>query len=169
MKKIKEQGFTLIELLIVIGLIAILAAIVFVALNPLGRFQDSRNAQRWADVNSILSAIKLYQVDNKGVDLSTIEGMDADVYYQIGVGESTITCSNPDIVLESSCQPLEDLVNTGYLSSIPIDPLYEGTNAVYEYETHYFIKKDANNFITIGACDEEKGTNSAPPVIEVTR
>jgi prepilin-type N-terminal cleavage/methylation domain-containing protein len=34
----KNKGFTLIELLIVIGIIAVLAAFVFVALNPGARF-----------------------------------------------------------------------------------------------------------------------------------
>lgn len=64
-KKFKK-GFTLIELLIVIAVIAIIATVVFVALNPLERFRDSRNSQRWQDIESIVDAVRLYQIDNDG-------------------------------------------------------------------------------------------------------
>ena len=49
----QRKGFTLIELLIVIAIIAILAASLFVALNPAKRFQDARDAKRNQDVESV--------------------------------------------------------------------------------------------------------------------
>jgi len=67
----KNQGFTLIEILVVIGIIAILAAIVIVAINPKKHFDDATAAQRDANVNTILNAIGQYIVENKG-DLPTI-------------------------------------------------------------------------------------------------
>ena len=45
------KGFTLIELLVVIAIIATLAVLVYVALDPVRRFQESRNSRRWTDVN----------------------------------------------------------------------------------------------------------------------
>lgn len=39
-----NKGFTLIEILVVIAIIAILATVVFVALDPVTRFADARNA-----------------------------------------------------------------------------------------------------------------------------
>jgi prepilin-type N-terminal cleavage/methylation domain-containing protein len=165
----KKSGFTLIELLIVIAVIAILTSIVFVALNPLGRFQDARNSTRWTDVNGILSAIKLYQVDNNGSYIQTINDMTPDLYYAIGTSDlpsCNDECLNPEIHLEATCVNLTQLSDRGYLPAIPFDP-YD-RNASTE-ESRYFIKKDALGRITIGACQEEAGSNNSAPTIEVTR
>jgi prepilin-type N-terminal cleavage/methylation domain-containing protein len=62
----KEQGFTLIELLVVIGILAVLMAVTLVAINPTKHFQAARNAQRSADVNTILNAIYEYEASNAG-------------------------------------------------------------------------------------------------------
>ena len=64
---LKNKGFTLIEILIVIGIIAILAAIVIVAINPSKQFAQARNTQRESDVNTILNAIGQNLADNKGI------------------------------------------------------------------------------------------------------
>lgn len=60
-------GFTLIEILVVIGMIAILAAVVLVAINPTRQFAQSRNSQRSANVGAILSAVGQNMADNKGL------------------------------------------------------------------------------------------------------
>src|SRR3989338_8127698 len=62
----QSKGFTLIELLIVIVIISILAAIIYVAVDPATRFGDARNARRRAEVVSILNAVLKFQVDNNG-------------------------------------------------------------------------------------------------------
>jgi prepilin-type N-terminal cleavage/methylation domain-containing protein len=61
------SAFTLIELLIVIGMIAILASIVLVGVNPLRQFAVARNAQRASDVNALLNAIGNRMAENEGV------------------------------------------------------------------------------------------------------
>ncbi len=60
----KSSGFTLIELLIVIAILAILATVVFVNLNPGGNLIDTRNARRVSDVSTLETAIQKYSLDN---------------------------------------------------------------------------------------------------------
>jgi len=64
--RFKTKGFTLVELLVVIGIIAILFAVVLVAINPAKRFAEANNARRLSDANSILNAVLNYTVDQKG-------------------------------------------------------------------------------------------------------
>ena len=54
----KNKGFTLIEILIVVAIISILSGIVFYALDPGARFEDSRNTRRKADSEAIIGALK---------------------------------------------------------------------------------------------------------------
>ncbi len=67
----KNQGFTLIEILVVIGIIAVLATIVIIAINPAKQFAQARNTQRESNVTTILSAIGQHIVDHKGLPLNS--------------------------------------------------------------------------------------------------
>lgn len=60
----KQKGFTLIELLVVIGILAILAVIVILYINPAEILAQSRDSQRLSDLGSIKSAIGLYLSTN---------------------------------------------------------------------------------------------------------
>ena len=59
-----EKAFTLIELLLVVAIIATLAVVVFVALNPAQRLKDSKDARRTSDIDTILSAVHEYIIDS---------------------------------------------------------------------------------------------------------
>jgi prepilin-type N-terminal cleavage/methylation domain-containing protein len=67
MTREKKKGFTLIELLIVIGIIAILAAAIIIAINPGQQFKQARNATRWSHMNSLANAVYSYVISNGGV------------------------------------------------------------------------------------------------------
>ncbi|MFH0819708.1 MAG: prepilin-type N-terminal cleavage/methylation domain-containing protein [bacterium] len=147
----KSKGFTLIELLIVIAIIIILAAIVFVALNPLQRFQQARNAKRWADITAVLNAIKIDQIDNGGSYMAAIDpGMANGTYHEIGTCASGASCTGQAV--EAGCVDLAGLVTDGYLGILPTDP-QSGTAA----QTGYYLMKSATGIITVGACEAEAG------------
>ena len=62
----KNKGFTLIELLIVIGIIAILASAVIVAINPGQQFEQARNSTRRSHLSTVASAMYSYSVTEQG-------------------------------------------------------------------------------------------------------
>ncbi|MEY4744299.1 MAG: hypothetical protein RL272_244 [Candidatus Parcubacteria bacterium] len=93
--KVSHKGFTLIELLIVIGIIGFLAAAVLVAVDPVKRIQDSRDARRYSETNAILNAILTKQVDDRGL-FSGVSN--APVITQTGTNVQVIVADSTGIV-----------------------------------------------------------------------
>lgn len=105
----KHTGFTLIEILVVIGMIAILAAVVLIAINPLRQFAQARNAQRVSNVNTILNAIGNRIAENKGVF----------------VGDTTCTAPLPASstnIAKTGGYDLRTCLVPNFTSDIPPDP-----------------------------------------------
>jgi type IV pilus assembly protein PilA len=154
LQKVPNRGFTLIEILIVIGIIAILAAIVLVAINPARQFAQANNTQRSSNVNAILNAIGQYAVDNKGDLPSGITTTKAEV------GEALCT----------------DLVPT-YLPSLPSDPQsnsdgvsFSDCTDVDAGDIDYDVEEDANGRVTVSAPNtQDVDPVGTTPDIEVTR
>lgn len=142
-KRQREAGFTLLEVLLVVAIIAILASIVIIAINPGKNLGDSRNSQRSADVNTIINGVYQYALDNNG---SLPAGITTT---------STEICATGS----ASCTGLVDLsalsTSGKYLVSIPKDPQCStvcATNGV-----GYKISKDANNRLIVTAPFAEQG------------
>ncbi len=150
-----QPGFTLIELLLVIAVISAIAVTVFVALNPAQRLADSRDARRQTDVETILSAIHTYIVDNKG---SLPSGLTAGMSEK-QLGTATSGCTNAAggcaVAATGDCVNLTTPLAT-YLKSIPQDPK-DGTAAL----TKYSVAVDANGMVTVKACGGEGATDIA--------
>ena len=147
-----RRGFTLIELLLVIGIIAILASIVIVAINPTKQLGDARNAQRRSDVNTILNAVYQYAIDNNGNLPSGIPSTTAKVVCQASVDPTTCTTTLNGVNLRQ--------LTGAYLTAIPRDPQVTATGT----GTRYNIVQDANGRITVSAPAAERGAS-----ISVTR
>jgi type IV pilus assembly protein PilA len=142
----KTRGFTLIEILIVIGMIAILAAVVLVAINPLRQFAQARESQRMENVSAILNAIGERIADNKGVF------QDAS-----GSCSSALPSSAEDMEKAGGYDMRSCLVPT-YISDLPYDPS-TGSNTCTDsacagasYDTKYTVLQDATTMrITVCA------------------
>jgi type IV pilus assembly protein PilA len=141
-KVITSKGFTLIEILVVIGIIAILAAVVLVAVNPSRQFKLARDTQRVSNVNAILNAI--------GQNISEHKGD-----FMCGVNVITIPAVST-LVRSGSGFDLVPCIVPAYISSLPYDP--SAANAHFtssaDYDTGYSVIQDANGRITVSAVGE---------------
>jgi type IV pilus assembly protein PilA len=63
--KNRKSGFTLLEVLLIIGIIAVLAGIVIVAINPTRQLAQARNVQRKSDLLEINKALTQFFIDHK--------------------------------------------------------------------------------------------------------
>lgn len=150
-----EEGFTLIEILVVIGIIAVLAAVVLVAVNPARQFKLARDSQRVSNVTAILNAVGQNLAEHKGL-------------FYCGTTTYQISASSTLMTNDTSITSRTDIANClvpNYISSLPFDPSKSGAGYIENgaYNTGYKISQDTNGRITIVADGE------LTPVISVTR
>jgi len=147
----KNRAFTLLEILLVVAAIGILAAITIVAINPTKQLGATKNAQRQADVNTILNAMYQYSIDHYGAVPSSVSTTDQEI---CATGTASTTCDQLGLL---NLQALTD--NEVYLFAIPIDPANTTISG-----TGYRLKKTASGRLTASAPLAELGT-----VISVTK
>jgi len=144
----------LIEILVVIGIIAILATVVLVAVNPARQFKLARDSQRTSNVNALLNAFTNV-AEHRGTFVCA---------------GSTKTISSTWVVVKGSGTTLMPVIShivlvPDYISSLPFDPSLTTAHFTSndDYDTGYQIIQDANGRITASS------TGELTPSISVTR
>lgn len=139
----KKGGFTLIEILVVLGILAILATLVLVAVNPGRQFKMARDTKRAANVATILNAVSQNIADHGGLFICD--------------GTTTAIPSTMQMIKSGSDGfDLAPCVVPDYISALPYDP---GVNDSYytnevDYDTNYGISMDSSSRVTITASGE---------------
>lgn len=154
-----KKGFTLIELLLVIGIIAILAAIVIVAINPTKQLGDARDAQRRSDVNTLLNAIWQYAIDNQG-SMPGTAGTVIDGSPRMLGGTATPACGSStnaclDMSTVDDCLNLDTVLGETYVVSMPVDPGGAG-RSFNAGISGYAVQTTAGGRVIVTACDPEQ-------------
>ena len=140
------KGFTLIEILVVIGIIAILAAVVIIAINPARQFAQARNSTRTANVSAILNAIGQSIADNKGQLTGCLAGIPV-----VATTPATLTSSVGLKISSGGTASDVDLscLTPTYIPALPFDP-GTGTTAAgswtssTSYDTKYNVFSDTS-------------------------
>ena len=172
-----KKGFTLIELLIVIGIIAILAGIVLVAVNPAQQFGKANDSERKSEIGTILSAVYQYQTSPtaRGALPECLLGVAPGAATEIpecdtdssgiGVGnggfEGSLELGTP---VDADTYDCSTTLVPSYLREIPIDPSSTYSDAATGYyicQTNpaggvsriYILAIGAEVFTDDGGCD----------------
>ncbi len=167
-----KKGFTLLEILLVVGIIAILAGIVILAINPTKQLGDTRNAQRRSDVLTLLNAVYQYSIDHNG----TLPASTTLQTFSSTINADCVFASNKEIGNNGTGSYI-DLYSTlvggaassTYLVAIPHDPL--ATSSADGAGSGYIIGKTASGRVTVCAPLSlgEGNITSGGTMISVTR
>ncbi|MBT4209773.1 MAG: prepilin-type N-terminal cleavage/methylation domain-containing protein [Candidatus Komeilibacteria bacterium] len=145
-------GFTLIELIIAVGIIALLAAISVVAINPAKRIGQANDSQRNADLVAIINALELYTADNAALPATFAAS-------NVGENHKVVLCSS---AAERTCdgQTRDCLVVNDtdflgeYLADLPVDP-----EKSTDTDTGYYISRTIGDIVVLGACESYQSTS----------
>ncbi len=136
----KQKGFTLIELLVVIAIIAILAAVVLVALGNAA--QSARDSTRKADLNSVMTAMELYNTTNGAFPAAGV-----------CAANGVIAAASGGTICNGS--PLSDGTTT-YIAVLPTDPngtqTYTWTGDATTYQLDVGLEGGGTFRCTNGSC-----------------
>jgi len=140
-----NHGFTLIELLVTILILGVLSAAVLIVINPQQRIAQANDATRKADLKQIATALEAYKVKTGSYPAPCT---------QYGDGSCNSYNNGPNWIPE--------LIERGFLKSLPQDPKNSGFVSVYgEHHSYFYISETAyggtaGDYFILGAWLENK-------------
>jgi len=139
-----NKKLSLPKFILILGAIFIILILLFFLINPEKLMRKYRNNVRLTDMQQILNAINNY-TETEGHLYSEIEKINIGSIHVIGLctekGETGCTAKTTH----------EECLNlTGLMEKVPKDP-FSGT----DLKTDYYLRKNEDGTITIGACDPE--------------
>ncbi len=148
-----KKGFTLIELVIVIGILAILATVVVLVLNPAQLLAQARDSQRLSDLGSVKSAIALYLSASASSTVTTNfggSGTSCRTTFNAAACPFTCTCGtySTSTAVDGTGWANVKLTETSGgspLSALPMDP---SNSTTYYYA---YAGRDTDNTFEIDA------------------
>jgi len=163
--QLEEKGLSLIEFLIIILVVAIIIASYLFFFDPVRKFKSARDSERWSGASLILNAIKDYQKNNDGSFLKEMDNMYADEWYMIVSGPMTAGCDNNnnfssvEIYDDNYCIDISELVDDGYLGSVPISPAgriqWDAGINNSNNGTGYALMVDDDEVLYVQSCESE--------------
>jgi type IV pilus assembly protein PilA len=143
-QKPNQEGFTLIEILLVIAILAVLAGVVVLAINPNRQLTVARDSERKSEVYAIISAIHQYALDNE----SSFPALITDEPLEICRTGSESCVGKYDLSV------LTD--DEAYLVSMPVDPICEPAETeCSESDTGYVLSLTETGRILVTAAHAE--------------
>ena len=141
-----RKGFTLIEVLVVIGIIAVLASVVLVAINPSRQFKLARDLQRSTNLDAILNAIHQNMSEHKGIFVCSGTTRPIPATYT-RIKSSTVIGDLGDL---AGC------LVPNYIASMPFDPSLSAAHfaSTTDYDTGYDITIDSDGRLLASSTGE---------------
>lgn len=151
----RSGGFTLLEILLVVGIIALLAGVVIIAINPARQLATVRNTERKSDLKEVHSAMQQFYIDHSYYPASSSLSTLSEIC-NTGTASTSVT---------GQCDNLTDLsaLVPDYLVAIPADP-----NVTTADGTGYQILENPSRHLILIATGAELngiiaiGTSTAP-------
>lgn len=159
--KNNNLGLTMAGLIVTVLIIAILSAAAFIWLDPLAKIGQAKDERRRHDVNIIATAISNYVNDHQGA-LPVLGAVTTSKQVLCQVQSAVNKSCGGDNVpcLRIAQQDFYD----DYLPQLPLDP-----DKTANTDTGYYLEKDADNNLIVGACDTYGSTAiTATPLIKIT-
>lgn len=124
-----RHGFTILELILVVGMLAIIAAIVITAINPTSQLSATRDTKRVQEIRELKNALEQYIIDGNSVAGVPTGITNAEEICQNSVSEAG--CTGTGFYL--------GFLTPNYIVDIPNDPTETGSIL-----TGYYIYKSGS-------------------------